>query len=641
VWRNRGCRHNRRGWALPWGAVNTPAFTAIPKGRTGGWRVVAVAGVAAMAALGMSLIPARALRPPGYFTKYTSAATLPADQLGERAADYSPLYLGLARRVVPRWGKTGLLVINVAAHASTAAATAAVVTLTAGWGWGVATGLAAATYRPFLVYTAVLEPEAVLLALLAGALLAGTMARARGGGGGLLLAAASGLFLGLAGLARPSWLALLPAWALWVAWGQPGGERVARTAATLLGAAAVLAPTLTSRGVAPGGGVLMNPGPVFYEGNGPQATGAPGVQPELVKRLEALRGEGGDWAHVAYRQVAAAAVGREVTAAESNRFWTRLALEHLRHDPALALRQFSIKACYALSPHEFHDLPEAEELDRRLRRTLPWGFGVLLVLAVAGLAGAARAGGAWLGPVLVAMVSLGVQVGFYASARQRLPLALAVLVLAFVGLAGLVGVTRRRVAAFALAGVAVVAATGWPSAPLAAFRNARFSALLGPPPPAAVAAWLDGRAWRPGAALAAERVVLAEGWQGPGEAGRLERFLAPALASQVPWLRGRARLSLALEHAARGEREEAVTAACRAAAEAGGVLLARALCAAGQGVPGTGEEGTWRPAGVDPPSARFALARVLVTLGERPAAARVAAPVLAAFPELASDLAAP
>lgn len=607
----------------------------------GGWRVVAVAGVAAVAALGMTLVAARALQPPGYFTKYTAAATLPADQLGERAGDYSPLYLGLARRVVPRWGKTGLLAINVAAHAGTAAALAAVVSLTAGWGWGVAAGLAAATYRPFLVYTAVLEPEAVLLALLAGALLVGTVARARGGGGGLLLAAASGIFLGLAGLTRPSWLALLPAWALWVVWRQPGGRRAGRAAAMLLGAAAVLAPTLAFRGMATGRLALMNPGPVFYEGNGPQASGAPGVQPELVKRLEALRGEGGDWAHVAYRQVAAVAAGREVTSAESNRFWTRLALEHLRHDPPLALRQFLRKACYSLSPHEFHDLPEAEELDRRLRQRLPWGFGVILVLAVAGLPGAVRSRGAWLGPGLVAMVSLGVQVGFYASARQRLPLALAVLVLAALGLPGLAGMARRRVAAFALAGVAMVAAASWLSAPLAAFRSARFSTLLGPPPPATMAAWLDGRAWQPGVALAAERVALAEGWQHLGEAGRLERFLAPALASQVSWLRGRAQLSLALDHAKGGLPGQAVSAACRATVEAPGLLLAQALCAAGQGLAGTGGDGTWRPAGVDPASARFALARALVTLGERGAAARVAAPLLAVFPELASDLAFP
>ncbi len=622
--------------------MDIPAFAASPRAAIGGWPVAAVASVAAVAALGMSLGGARALRPPGYFTKYTSAATLPADQLLERAADYSPLYLGLARRVVPRWGKTGLLVINVAAHAGTAAAVAAVVALTAGLGWGVAAGLAAASYRPFLVYTAVLEPEAVLLMLLAGALLAAALARARGGGGSLLLAAASGVFLGLAGLARPSWLALLPVWAVWVACAKPGGRRIERAAAVLLGAVVVPVPILALGGKATGGVALMNPGPVFYEGNGPQASGAPGVQPELVKRLEALRGEGGDWAHVAYRQLAAVAMGREVTSAESNRFWTYLALEYLRDDPVRALRQFLSKACYALSPHEFHDLPEAEELDRRLRRRLPWGFGVLLVLAVVGLPGAVRtAGGAWLGPLLVAMVSLGVQVVFYASARQRLPLALAMLVLAAGGLAGLAGVPGRRVGAFAYAGVAVVLAASWLSAPLAAFRSARFSTLLGPPPPAPVAAWLDGRAWRPGVALAAERAVLAEEWQPQGEGGRLERFLAPALASGVPWLRGQARLSLALDRAARKEVGETVAAACRAATETPGVVLARALCAAGQGVPGTGEDGTWRPAGVDPASARLALARALVILGEPSAAVRVAAPLLAAFPELASDLAVP
>lgn len=593
-----------------------------------------LAGVVAAA---LALTGAKALRPPGYFTKYTQAATLPASEIQARATDYSPFYLAVARTVVPRWGATGLLAINVVAHAFTGAAVTATVALTAGLGWGVAAGLAVAVYRPFLVYTAVLEPEALLLALLAGALLAGTLARAPAGREGLLLAATGGVSLGLAGLTRPSWLALVPVWLAWVGGCQSRDRRAGRAVAVLLGAAAALVPALTHRVMATGGVVLMNPGPVFYEGNGPQASGAPGVQPDLVKRLEAWRGSGGDWAHVAYRQLAAAAVGREVTAGESNRFWARLALEHLRHNPAVALRRLLTKGVCALGAHEFHDLPEAEELDRRLRLAFPWGFGVLLALAVAGLAGAVRTGGTWLGPAAVALVSLGVQVVFYASARQRLPLALALMVLAPFGLARLAEVARRRAVLFMLAGVAVVAAATWLSAPLAAFRQAQLSALLGPAPPARVAAWLDGRGWRPAVTLAAERVVLTEQLGALGETS-FSGFLAPALASEVRWLRGRARLFLARDHAARGAREEAIFAACQAAGEAPGLLRAQALCAAGRRLSFAGEEGRWRPAGVDPSSASFALAQAHVMLGEGAAAARVATPLLMAFPELAVDL---
>ncbi len=592
-----------------------------------------------MAAL-LALGGAKALTPPGYFTKYTEAAEAPEEVRRARASDYSPLYLELARGVVPRWNATGLLVVNVAAHSFTCAAVAAVVALAAGWGWGLGAGLVAAAYRPFLVYTAVLEPEMVLVALLAAALLAGVLARGQvgdshGSGG---FAGVAGIALGLAALARPAYLVLVPAWALWVAWQDRRRWRWRAALLVVAGAAVVISPVVAHRWVMFDSLVLMDPGPVFYEGNGPQALGAPGADPELVKRLETLRAEGSDWGHVAYRELAVAGGASSGHSAESNRFWAKLALDYTRAEPARAARRFLAKAVYALGPYEFHDLPEAEELDRRLRRALPWGFSMLVVMFIASLPGLPRAAPALAGAAALGLLSLAVQVAFYASARQRLPLALAVLVLGPVALSRLAGRPRRHL--MLAAGLAVVAAAGlaWHTAPLASFRHAQLSTVLGPAPPAPLAAWLEGRVWRRGAAVAAERVVLADQSRLHEDSRALETYLAPALASDVLWLRGRARLHLARHHAARGAHEVAIDLACRAAAEAPQVLFAAALCAAGRRTPHGDVPADWRPRGVDPTSARFALALALVALGDRDAAVRVATPALAAFPELAVDL---
>ncbi len=619
------------------------ATNPAPVGFRSTWRhALSAALLAGAAAALLALAGAKALTPPGYFTKYPEAAQASEEVRRARAADYSPLYLELARAVVPRWEARGLLVVNVVAHSFTGAAVAAAVALTAGWGLGVGAGLVAASYRPFLVYTAVLEPESLLLALLSWALLAGVLARTvqdtprwRGA-----WAVAAGLALGLAALTRPVYLGLLPVWALWV-----GAERERRwrgRGALLVLAAGglVVTPALVHRWVQTGTPMLMNPGPVFYEGNGPQALGALGVPPDLVKTLEERRGQGGDWAHEAYRQLAAAA-GQNGSVAGNNKYWLDLAWEYMDAEPKVVVRRFLAKGWYALGLYEFHDLPEAEELDRRLRRAFPWGFTLLVALLIVSLPGLPRVAPALAGAAALGLLSLAVQVAFYASARQRLPLALAAVVLTPVALSQLAGRPRRHLVLAALAAAVGTAALAWHTAPMANLRHAQLSTVLGAAPRAALAAWFDGRAWRPGAALAAERVVLASQFPLPGEAASLERYLAPALASDMPWLRGRARLHLARHYAARGEINLAVKLACQAAAETPQLVQAAALCAAGRGVV-TGEgELLWRPPGVDPVSARFALARALVTLGNPDAGAKLAQPVLEVFPELAADLHAP
>ena len=356
--------------------------------------LVGVAALALWAALGV----AHVTRPPGYFTKYTTAAARSDAELGARALDLSPLYLAFTRAVAAHGGATAVLRAQAMLHAATAVLVAATVALGAGLAWGVAAGAAAALYRPFLVYAGVLEPECLLLVVLAAALLLGELARrVADERSGRALAFGAGAVLGCAALGRPQWLLLAPLWALAVAAGRRR-RRVWAAATVIGGAALVVVAFLAQRVAAFGVPVIMNPGPVLYEGNRPGVLGAVGDAPELVKLAEAGVAGEADYAHVVYRTVAAAALGSQPDAAAANRYWSSLAWEHVRAHPAEAVRTIARKAVLSLGPYELHDLPEAEEADRRLRRVLPWGFGVLLALAAAArrcVAGTGRdAGGA-------------------------------------------------------------------------------------------------------------------------------------------------------------------------------------------------------------------------------------------------------
>jgi hypothetical protein len=622
-----------------------PGPDAAPGGATrmppAGWAAL-LAGAAALA-LWAALGLAHTTRPPGYFTKYTVTAARPAAQLGARALDLSPLYLAFVRAVLPWGGETAVLRAQAALHAGTAVLVAATVALAAGVGWGLAAGTAAALYRPFLVYAGVLEPECLLLFVLAAALLLAELARrASDGRAARALAFAAGVAVGCAGLARPQWLLLAPLVALAVARGERR-RRVWAAATVVGGAAMVTGAFLSQRMASLGVPVIMNPGPVFYEGNRPGVLGAVGDAPELVKLVEATANGEADWAHVVYRQVAAAATAGPPDAAAANRYWSSLAWEHVRTHPAEALRTLARKAALALGPCELHDLPDAEEADRRLRRVLPWGFGALLLLAPVALAAVRR--GAATAPLAVAAVALGTQVAFYASARQRLPLALALLVAVPVAAAALGTTAAGRVGPAVACGVALWAAVTWTAAPVAALREGELSLGLGAAGGGAgeaTAAWMDGRAWAQAERDAVARTLLAaEQWSRGERAAVLWRVLPVASGELAasPWLVGRAAVWAGRAALAAGDEAQARRWAAAAVAAWPGSLEAQALAEAlRRPAADTAGCGGWRPPGVDPLSACFALGREVALRSGTAAGARVAESALAAFPVLEGQL---
>jgi hypothetical protein len=712
----------------------------------GSW-LPAVAAFAA--ALACALMLAGVTHPDVIFPKYLLAAAAPPALRAERLFDYSPLYLAFVAALLP-FGHAFILGIQALLHAATAAAVALSAALLAGRRWAWIGGMGVAAYRPFLVYCGMLEPETVILACLAFAVLLGLLARARLGaaaatvpaalpeaaavrapaalagpeaalagpeaavagpeamaagaaavvvvepaaepavaqplappaGGRLITAAAVALAfacLAAAALGRPQHLLLMPVWAAWMAAAAPPGprrraaRRLAWGAALVVGAA-VVGPPLIARARATGVPVIMNPGAVFYEGNGPGATGLTRFAPPAVIQLERAHRESVDYGHVAYRRIAAAATGRELGPLAANRYWTGLAWEAMAARPAAAARRFGRKALLALAPYEGHDLLIAERLDRRLRRWLPWGFAVPL-LALPWLPLARRARLAELvGPLAVAALAFAVQTAVYASARQRLPAALALWIVlpalaADLARGRLSGAVRPALAL--LLGVAAALGLAAATARPAVLDQVGWDRLLGQAPAAAaggdeLCAVLDGRALRPRLRQAAERLAAGAAFARRRRPAESLRLLAPLLGTGdytsddrevgVPeyWAaldllvmddRPQAAAMAAAAWRARPEDERVAALAWRLgrprelASMTPPLPVPAPRAQPGEPLPPSPAElvpgPAWRLPGCDPVSARMALAAAAFADGDRAAAFALLRPLAAGFPEVA------
>jgi|GEM_PF-1865119 len=653
----------------------------------GGW-LPALGGFAA--ALACALALAGVTHPDMVFLKYLAAAAAPPAERAERLLDYSPLYLALVRALLP-FGTAAILGVQAVLHALTAAAVALAVALLAGRRWAWLGGLGVAAYRPFLVYCGMLEPETVILACLAFAVLFGLLARRRlgmplaaasaadhpspgmpplgevaapssapvsrvsppaaGQGWTAVIVALAFAALAAAVLGRPQHLLLIPVWAWWMAAAAAPGRprRAARRlvwTAALVVAAAVLGPPLVVRARATGVPAIMDPGAVVYEGNGPGATGLIRYAPLAVIELEQAHRESADYGHVAYRRIAAAATGRKLDPLAVNRYWTGLAWEAMAARPLAAARRCGRKALLALAPYEGHDLVVAERLDRRLRRRLPWGFAVpLLALAWLPLSRRGRLAGL-AGPLAVAALACAVQVAGYASARQRLPAAL-VLWIVLPALAadlarGYTSTAVRPLLALLLApcvALGMAAAT----ARVAVLDQLGWDRLLGRQPASlgeALCAVQDGRVLRPRLRQAAERLAASAALARQGHPDESLRVLAPLLDSRADYTSDDREVGVpqywaALDLLAMRQRAEAA----RMARVAWQVrpedvrvdALARRLGAAPELVQ---PPALWRPPGCDPVSARLVLAAAAAADRDRAAAFALLRPLAAAFPDL-------
>jgi hypothetical protein len=629
------------------------------------WPTAVLAAIVAfVAALVFAFVVADATRPGTIFPKYLAAAAAPPAEQSERLLDYSPLYLALTRALAPG-GYRAILTFQCLLHGVTAAAVALAVALLVGSGWGLAAGLGIACYRPFLVYCGIHEPEGLVLAALAVAVLLGLAVREkREGRWALLTAAGAAACLAAAGLARPQHLVLVPVWAVWIGWKTGGGadgvrgvrgdgtglarRRLALAAITLLVPCLFVVPLLVSRARATGVPTIMNPGAVFYEGNGPGATGLTRFAPQAVFSLERAHPEAYDYGHVAYRRIAGFALdgrGHPVTPSLSNRYWTGLAFESLRAWPGRAFGRFGRKAVLALSPYEGQDLEIAEQLDRRLRPRLPWGFFLPLV-ALPWLAFVSPERRRELaGPLTIAILAFAVQVALYASARQRLPLALALWIAGPVAAADLV---RGRLGAavrpaFAvLLGIALAFGLAAATARYALLDQLGWDTVLGPEAPSLgsrLVAIGQGRAFRPELLLSARRFAAGIDLAERGHAADSLRTLAPLLGNGDDFTIDDKDVGVPEYWAARdllalGDRPRATLAARVARATRPDDPRIAALALRLDRPRGAPEPAAWRPPGNDPVSATLARAQAAAAEGDRAGASALLLPLAGGFPEL-------
>jgi Flp pilus assembly protein TadD/4-amino-4-deoxy-L-arabinose transferase-like glycosyltransferase len=256
--------------------------------------------------------------------------------------------------------------------------------------------------------------------------------------------------------------------------GTPRRGRLPALALLALGVALALAPVAIRNKVA-GGELFLTTsqlGPNLYIGNNPQSRGT--YAPLRFGREEPASEQQDA------RELAEAALGRRLTPAEVSAYWRGRALDFVRSAPGSWLRLMGRKILLTLNTAE---LPDAYDqytfgdwspLLRWLGRLFP--FGLLLALAVAGMALARpRWRVLWPLAALAGLYAASVAL-FYVFSRYRLPLVPLLVPFAALFLAEAASALRRRAVrplALPLAAGAAAAVIGfWPLADRSQFRAA-------------------------------------------------------------------------------------------------------------------------------------------------------------------------
>lgn len=230
------------------------------------------------------------------------------------------------------------------------------------------------------------------------------------------------------------------------------------------GLAAVLGPVAWRNHRVGGEWVLTTSqaGPNFYIGNNPSATGIyaplrPGRSNTPFERRDAF-------------ELAAEAMGRELTPTEVSRYWTNKAMAFITGEPVKWLRLMARKAVLLVNRYEPPDSEDQYSFEEHswLLRGLGWvlHLGVLAPLAAAGLVLSLRhRRELWPLYAVLATVAAAV-VMFYVFARYRFPIVPAMLPLAGLAVVELVDRVRARrwrgLGLPAAAAVAMAVPANWP-----------------------------------------------------------------------------------------------------------------------------------------------------------------------------------
>ncbi len=379
----------------------------------------------------------------GSFEKYVDAARLlrEGNLPAERLVDFSPFYLLFHRIAAAVFSRpdaviVGLQIVAVATAAGLLDRTLQGV-VEARWVRWLA--VAAFVLDPsLLVYTAILEPEALLVSLII--VLLWVFPRAHVGATAPSRWLLAGLVVAPLLLLRPTLISalLFGTIAAWVAPRGGSGDRSPDPTSTLRQrwrlAWRFAVPGLTVLGLlalrnfASIGELttqVMNPGTVFFEGNNPVSWGSSATYPPAIYDIDPGLYEGQpDYPHVVYRELARASTGGELGVGEVNRFWRNKTLDYLRSEPQEILRLTTVKLDAVSRNHPNDDVALAalrrEELAHTPMPVFPWS--VLMVSAWWGMWSQRRAWRRWLLHYGLALTQVAAMVLFYVSARQRLSL---------------------------------------------------------------------------------------------------------------------------------------------------------------------------------------------------------------------------
>jgi len=315
-------------------------------------------------------------------------------------------------------GRLGALLLQAALGAGACVLAARLADATTGG--GVWAGAVLAVYGPAIFYDAALITPSLLLFLTTAAVLV-AVREAPGWRSGALL----GLLGGLLVLGRANHALLLPALvAPWL--GRGSGGRAA--AGVAVGLAVLVVLPVTVRNWRQSGELVpvsANGGMALWAGNHPGATGIYS-EPEFLTNPVPER-EAED-----YRAEASRRSGRELTLAQSSRFWTRETLRAWSRDPARSLRLAARKLRIWLNATESQTNLSyyfAMDFSRVLAVFRPH-LGWILPLALVGLALDARRFPLVAAPIAVSLLTCLV---FYVSSEYRHPVVACLVLFAVAG----------------------------------------------------------------------------------------------------------------------------------------------------------------------------------------------------------------
>jgi tetratricopeptide (TPR) repeat protein len=131
--------------------------------------------------------------------------------------------------------------------------------------------------------------------------------------------------------------------------------------------------------------VTADAGKVFFHGSGKGATALEGTGLPNEGFMEETEEEP-DYAHVLYRKTASRLVGKNLTPAESSRFWMGKTLDNIRDDPAGYSMLEAKKLFYFFNDYEMHYIASAY---KEYKATLAFPFVRYGIIASLGLLGMA------------------------------------------------------------------------------------------------------------------------------------------------------------------------------------------------------------------------------------------------------------